>query len=123
MVCDRIVYYHSHLPNPAENTPQSLPLTHLKLLATAFTRLLFCILIDPQLTTMTTLPVSIESETVTLKHEALKTSFKGVVTLPEVVQYRGIKFASIAKRFARSEVVTEYDVDEVDATKSGYGNL
>lgn len=69
---------------------------------------------------MTTPSVPVELETVSVKHNALKTTFTGVVTLPEVVQFRGIKFASIPKRFARSEVVTDYGVEELDATKSGY---
>lgn len=62
----------------------------------------------------------VELEPFTLKHDALKTTFRGVVTLPEVVQFRGIKYASIPKRFARSEVVTSYGAEEVDATKSGW---
>jgi hypothetical protein len=52
--------------------------------------------------------------------ESLGATFKGVETSEKVLQFRGIKFASIPRRFARSELVTSYEGGVVDATAHGF---
>ena len=61
-----------------------------------------------------------QQETNSVYSEPLKTTFAGVATSPTVVQFRGIKFASISQRFARSQLVTAYKGDVVDATAHGF---
>ncbi|KAI5782612.1 Alpha/Beta hydrolase protein [Geopyxis carbonaria] len=60
-------------------------------------------------------------QTVSLPAQSLHTNFKGIITgeNDHIVQYRGIKFASIAHRFARSKLVTSYDEEVVDCTIHG----
>ena len=50
---------------------------------------------------------------------ALNTTFKGVATSENVIQFRNIKFASIPRRFARSQLVEAYEGVVVDATAHG----
>lgn len=61
-----------------------------------------------------------QQKTNSVYSESLKTTFAGVATSPTVVQFRGIKFASISQRFARSQLVTAYNGGVVDATAHGF---
>ncbi|CCX32396.1 Alpha/Beta hydrolase protein [Pyronema domesticum] len=51
--------------------------------------------------------------------DLLQTTFKGVQTADGVFQFRNIKYASVPKRFARSELVKSYEGQVVDATEHG----
>jgi carboxylesterase type B len=60
-------------------------------------------------------------EVVNLQHPAIG-SIKGTSFSAEVEEYRGIKYATLADRFARGQLIESYSSD-VDATSHGYVHL
>lgn len=61
------------------------------------------------------------SETATLQHPALG-SVKGIRHSPNVEQFLGIKYATLADRFARGSLLEAYP-SSVDATSLGFVSL
>jgi carboxylesterase type B len=65
----------------------------------------------------------IRTETVSLEHTTLHTTFTGLVhplSVPDapVAQFRGVRYASIPARFRQSVLVSSYP-EKVDATAHG----
>ena len=73
---------------------------------------------------MVNMPASPVEEQVTLSHDVLCTTFRGIVhnlstDEAPVNQFRGIKYASVPNRFRQSKLCTEY-APIVDASSFGY---
>jgi hypothetical protein len=59
-----------------------------------------------------------------ITHFSLNATLQGLQSTVDgfdIVQYKGIQFATIPKRFARAEPIDDWNTANIDCTRYGYG--